>query len=44
MNTFNLAQYHPSDTLHLWWLGNPDSPRPIGELRMVRQTKGVSLR
>jgi len=44
MNRFDLARYEPSDTLWLWWLGQPDAPRLVGELRMVRQSKGVALR
>ncbi|MDR7152837.1 serine/threonine-protein kinase HipA [Hydrogenophaga palleronii] len=44
MSGFKLAQYTPSDTLWLWWLGQPDAPRLVGELRMARQSKGVSLR
>ena len=32
-----------SDSLYLWWLGRPENPRFVGELRMARQTKGVSL-
>lgn len=43
MIEFDLQRYQPSDSLYLWWLGHPDSPRHIGELRMARQTKGVSL-
>ena len=29
--------------LYLWWLANPAVPRLIGELRMARTLKGVSL-
>ena len=43
MTDFDLKNYQPSDTLYLWWLGQPEAPRLIGELRMARQTKGVSL-
>ena len=32
------------DTLWLWWLGQPEQPRLIGELAMVRSLRGVSLR
>jgi serine/threonine-protein kinase HipA len=32
-----------NDSLYLWWLGRPENPRFVGELRMARQTKGVSL-
>jgi serine/threonine-protein kinase HipA len=35
--------YRIDDTLYLWWLANPQDPRLIGELRMVRALKGVSL-
>jgi serine/threonine-protein kinase HipA len=43
MNEFDLARYHASDSLHLWWLANPNAPRLVGELRMARTMKGVSL-
>lgn len=32
------------DALFLWWLGDPDHPRLIGELAMARAQRGVSLR
>ena len=44
MTPFDLSTYQPGDALYLWWLGHPGTPVPIGELRMARQTKGVSLR
>ncbi len=44
MIEFDCRNYQPGNTLSLWWLGRPDSPRLIGELRVARQTKGVSLR
>ncbi|MDZ4143114.1 MAG: HipA domain-containing protein [Burkholderiales bacterium] len=44
MSGFDLARYRPGDTLWLWWLGQPAAPRLVGELRMARQTQGVSLR
>ncbi|MFM1908936.1 MAG: hypothetical protein RLZZ591_2613 [Pseudomonadota bacterium] len=31
------------DTLFLWWLGRPDQPVYVGELRTVRTMRGVSL-
>jgi serine/threonine-protein kinase HipA len=31
------------DTLHLWYLGDPSSPRCVGTLRLVEAGKGVSL-
>lgn len=31
------------DSLWLWWLENPAAPRLVGELRMTRSLKGVSL-
>ena len=33
-----------AETMHLWWLANPGSPHLVGELRLVRTLKGVSLR
>jgi serine/threonine-protein kinase HipA len=32
------------DDLHLWYLGNPQSPRYVGALRLISTGKGVSLR
>lgn len=32
------------NTLYLWYLGNPDDPRLIGELNLVMSARGVSLR
>ncbi len=32
------------DTLFLWWMGEPDHPRLVGELAMARALRGVSLR
>ncbi|HEX6707596.1 MAG TPA: HipA domain-containing protein [Albitalea sp.] len=36
-------RYTLVDRLFLWWLGQPDAPVLIGELRMVRTQRGVSL-
>ena len=36
--------YQPSDSLHLWWLGQPAQPVLIGQLALVRALQGVSLR
>ena len=36
--------YLPSDTLHLWWLGQPTQPVLIGQLALMRVLQGVSLR
>ena len=36
--------YEPVDTLYLWWLADPAWPVLVGELGMVRASKGVSLR
>lgn len=43
MSDFDIRNYEPSDTLYLWWLGNPRRPRLVGELGLVRLIKGVSL-
>jgi serine/threonine-protein kinase HipA len=32
------------DDLHLWYLGDPNSPRYVGALRLISTGKGVSLR
>jgi serine/threonine-protein kinase HipA len=40
----DIGGYQPVDTLHLWWLGDPARPVLVGELNMVRASKGVSLR
>lgn len=36
--------YQSVDTLYLWWTGDPARPVLIGELGMVRASRGVSLR
>ena len=36
--------YKPSDVLYLWLLTQPKQPILIGELHLVRTTRGVSLR
>lgn len=33
----------PAEVLYLWWLGNPVAPRWVGELRLARSVRGVSL-
>jgi serine/threonine-protein kinase HipA len=43
MIELDLRQYQPSDVLYLWWVANPQAPRLIGELRIVRAMRGVSL-
>jgi serine/threonine-protein kinase HipA len=43
MIAFDIKTYQPTDSLYLWWLGRPERPLFVGELRMARQTKGVSL-
>ena len=43
MTRFDLRRYQPGGVLYLWWLANPAVPRLIGELRMARTLKGVSL-
>jgi serine/threonine-protein kinase HipA len=35
--------YRVTDELYLWWLGQPRTPVPIGTLRLLRATRGVSL-
>jgi serine/threonine-protein kinase HipA len=32
------------DELHLWYLGDPADPKPVGSLHLVEAGKGVSLR
>lgn len=36
--------YQPTDQLHLWWLRDPQQPRLIGQLDLMRATSGVALR
>ncbi|MFD0666989.1 type II toxin-antitoxin system HipA family toxin [Ramlibacter sp. MAHUQ-53] len=36
--------YVPREALHLWWLGDPGQPRPVGEIRLVQGGRGVGLR
>ncbi len=38
------AKYTPTDRLYLWLLTQPARPTFIGELHLVRATRGVSLR
>ena len=38
-----MTNYRVTDELYLWWLGRPQSPVPIGTLRLMRATSGVSL-
>ena len=44
MDALDSSTYKPVDTLYVWWTGEPARPIPIGELSMVRATRGVSLR
>ncbi len=37
------SAYEPRDELFLWWLGEPERPLFIGELKTVRSLRGVSL-
>ena len=43
MTPFDLQRYQPGDLLYLWWLANLAASCLIGELRMARTFKGVSL-
>jgi serine/threonine-protein kinase HipA len=43
IDAFDASSYVPTDTLHLWWLGDPARPQPVGELKTVRASQGVSL-
>ncbi|HTK02622.1 MAG TPA: HipA domain-containing protein [Bordetella sp.] len=43
MIEFDIKDYQAADSLYLWWLANPKAPGLIGELRIVRALKGVSL-
>jgi serine/threonine-protein kinase HipA len=43
MTGFDLQGYTPGESLYLWWLSRPEDPVLVGELRMARQLKGVSL-
>jgi serine/threonine-protein kinase HipA len=38
------ADYRPADQLHLWLLTLPADPMLVGELNLVRASRGVSLR
>jgi serine/threonine-protein kinase HipA len=38
------AKYRPTDQLYLWLLTRPQQPVLIGELNLIRSTRGVSLR
>jgi serine/threonine-protein kinase HipA len=43
MSQGSLADYRPVDFLYLWLLRRPSQPIPIGELKLVRSSQGVSL-
>lgn len=36
--------YQPTDTMSLWWLGQPEAPRLIGRLEFIASLRGVGLR
>ncbi len=38
------ARYTPTDQLHLWFLSQPSRPVLVGELNLVRNPRGVSLK
>ena len=38
------GRYQVTDQLSLWWLAQPQQPRLVGELALVRSNQGVSLR
>ena len=38
------ASLQAADTRFLWYLGLPSAPLPVGELRLLVQSRGVSLR
>lgn len=44
MNPFDIRHYLPTDTLYLWWLGQPAHPLLVGTLTTARSMQGVSLR
>jgi serine/threonine-protein kinase HipA len=44
MATSTTAPYQVRDRLYLWWLAQPSRPVPVGQLELVRSTRGVSLR
>lgn len=43
MIDFDLKSYQAPEILYLWWLADPTAPGLVGELRMARSLKGVSL-
>lgn len=38
------SSYQPKDQLHLWWLREPQQPRLIGQLDLMRAGSGAALR
>ncbi|MGH8328312.1 MAG: HipA N-terminal domain-containing protein, partial [Steroidobacteraceae bacterium] len=38
------GSYSPSDQLYLWLLTEPNTPRYVGEVALIRSSQGVSLR
>jgi serine/threonine-protein kinase HipA len=39
-----ISKATPPDTLYLWYLGNPETPRLVGELNLIMNRRAVSLR
>lgn len=39
----DVPAYTPRDTLYLWWLGDPQQPRLVGELTLVMGGRSVAL-
>src|SRR5690606_30625193 len=44
LNAISARDYGPQAQVYLWWLQDPTQPAPIGELRLVLNGRGVSLR
>jgi serine/threonine-protein kinase HipA len=42
--TPRFRSYVPRDQLFLWWLAQPSEPALVGQLALLRSTRGVSLR
>ncbi len=39
----NATNFIPQDTMYLWWLGAPETPQLIGDIRLADRNRKVSL-
>lgn len=39
----NASNFIPQDTMYLWWLGDPETPQLVGDIRLADRNRKVSL-